>query len=148
MNEIFFIDRCLRKKLADSLRNVGATVEIHDDHFIKDIKDKDWLRIVGERNWVVLTKDKKIASRPLELLAVAQGNVRLFAFVGGDVSGVLVAQAFVNALKNMQRFIRGNQAPFIAKVYQSGLVKPCKNRKELLRMLPKTVNKSSQINLP
>jgi predicted nuclease of predicted toxin-antitoxin system len=137
MNEIFFIDRCLGKKLADPLRNAGAIVEIHDDHFSQDINDEDWLRIVGERNWVVLTKDKKIASRPLELLAVAQGNVRLFAFVDGDVSGVVVAQAFVNALENMQRFIRGNQAPFIAKVYQSGLVKPCKNQKELLNKLPK-----------
>jgi len=145
MNEIFFLDRCLGKKLADSLRNVGAKVEIHDDHFSQDINDEDWLRIVGERNWVVLTKDKKIASRPLELLAVAQGDVRLFAFVGGDVPGVVVAQAFVNALENMQRFIRGNQAPFIAKVYQSGLVKPCKNREELLKMLPKT---TSPINLP
>jgi len=148
MNEIFFIDRCLGKKLADSLRNVGATVEIHDDHFKQDMKDEDWLREVGERNWVVLTKDKKIASRRLELLAVAQGDVRLFAFVDGDVSGVVVAQAFVNALENMQRFIRGNQPPFIAKVYQSGLVKPCKNRRELLRMLPIPVSKSSQINLP
>jgi len=129
MNEIFFIDRCLGTKLADSLRNVEATVEIHDDHFKQDINDEDWLRIVGESNWVVLTKDKKIASRPLELLAVAQGNVRLFTFVDGDVPGVVVAQAFVNALENMQRFIRGNQAPFIAKVYQSGLVKPCKNRR-------------------
>lgn len=138
MNEIFFIDRCLGKKLADSLRKVGATVEIHDDHFIKDMKDEDWLRIVGKDNWVVLTKDKKIASRPLELLAVAQGDVRLFAFVDGDVPGVIMAQAFVNALENMQRFIRGNQAPFIAKVHQSGRVQPCKNRKELLRMLPKT----------
>jgi predicted nuclease of predicted toxin-antitoxin system len=148
MNEIFFRDRCLGKKLADTLRNVGARVEIHDDHFSQDSKDKDWLRIVGERNWVVLTKDKKIASRDLELLAVAQGDVRLFAFVDGDVSGDVVAQAFVNALENMQRFIRGNQAPFIAKVYQSGFVKPCKNQKELLRMLPKPVSKSSQINLP
>ena len=88
---------------------------------------------------MVLTKDKKIASRPLELLAVAQGDVRLFAFVGGDVPGVVVvAQAFVNALENMQRFIRGNQAPFIAKLYQSGFVKPCKNQKELLKMFPKT----------
>ena len=147
MNEIFFIDRCLGNKLVDSLRNVGATVEIHDDHFHPKMNDEDWLRIVGERNWVVLTKDKKIASRPLELLAVAQGDVRLFAFVGGDVPGVVVAQAFVNALENMQRFIRGNQAPFIAKVYQSGLVKPCKNQKELLRMLPKTSSKLSQINL-
>jgi predicted nuclease of predicted toxin-antitoxin system len=135
MNEIIFIDRCLGKKLVESLRNAGALVENHDDHFRQDINDKDWLRIVGERNWVVLTKDKKIASRPLELLAVAQGNVRLFAFVGDDVSGVVVAQAFVNALENMQRFMRGNQAPLIAKVYQSGLVKSCKNQKELLRML-------------
>ncbi|MEP6516790.1 PIN-like domain-containing protein [Microcoleus vaginatus] len=138
MNEIFFIDRCLGKKLADRLRNVGATVEIHDDHFSQDINDEDWLRIVGERNWVVLTKDKKIASRLLELLAVAQGNVRLFAFVDGNVRGDVVAQAFVKALENMQKFIRGNPAPFIAKVYQSGVVKPCKNQKELLRMLPKT----------
>ncbi|MEG4306810.1 PIN-like domain-containing protein [Microcoleus sp. D3_18a_C4] len=145
MNEIFFIDRCLGTKLADSLRNVGATVEIHDDYFDPDMKDVDWLKIVGKDNWVVLTKDKKIATRPLELLAVAQGNVRLFAFVDGDVPGVVVAQAFVNALENMQRFILGNQAPFIAKVHQSGLVKSCKNRKELLKMLPKT---TSQINLP
>ena len=145
MNEIFFIDRCLGKKLADPLRNKGATVEIHDDHFKQDIEDKDWLRIVGERNWVVLTKDKKIASRTLELEAVAEGNVRLFAFVDGDVSGVVVAQAFVNALENMRGFMRGNPAPFIAKVHQSGLVKPCKKRKELLKMLPKT---TSQINLP
>ena len=121
MNEIFFIDRCLGTKLADSLRNVGATVEIHQDYFKPDSRDEDWLREVGERNWVVLTKDKKIASRRLELLAVAQGNVRLFAFVDGDVSGVVVAQGFV---------------------------KPCKNQRELLRMLPKPVSKSSQINLP
>jgi predicted nuclease of predicted toxin-antitoxin system len=148
MNKIFFIDRCLGTKLADSLRNVGGTVEIHDDHFKQDMKDEDWLKEVGKRNWVVLTKDKKIASRRLELLGVAQGGVQLFAFVGGDIPGVVVAQAFVNALENMQGFIRGNQAPFIPKVYQSGLVKPCKNRRELLRMLPKPVSKSSQINLP
>lgn len=41
MNEIFFIDRCLGKKLADSLRDEGATVEIHDDHFKQDMKDED-----------------------------------------------------------------------------------------------------------
>jgi len=148
MNEIFFIDRCLGNKVAEKLRNVGARVEIHDDHFSQNSYDKDWLRIVGERNWVVLTKDKKIATRLLELEAVAEGNVRLFAFVDGDVPGVVMAQAFVNALENMQRFIRGNQAPFIAKVYQPGLVKPCKNRKELLKMFPKPVSKSSPINLP
>jgi len=91
MNQIFFIDRCLGKKLAATLQNVGARVEIHDDHFDQNSYDEDWLRIVGERNWVVLTKDKKIAIRDLESLAVAEGNVRLFALVDGDVPGVVMA---------------------------------------------------------
>ena len=85
-----------------------------------------------------INKGQENRSRYFELLAVAQGNVRLFAFVDGNVPGDVMAQAFVNALEKMQRFIRGNQAPFIAKVDKSGLVKPCKNQKELLRMLPKT----------
>ncbi|MEG4808226.1 hypothetical protein QUA82_13690 [Microcoleus sp. F8-D3] len=88
---------------------------------------------------MVLTKDKKIANLSLELLAVAQGNVRLFALVDGNVSREVMAQAFVNALENMRGFMRGNPAPFIAKVHQSGMVKPCKNRKELLN-LPKTTS--------
>lgn len=117
---------------------MGATVVIHDDYFSQDINDEDWLREVGERNWVVLTKDKKIATRSWELKAVTEGNVRLFALVDGNVSGVVMAQAFVKALQNMQRFIRGNPAPFIAKVDKSGVVKPCNNREELLKMLPKT----------
>lgn len=145
MNEIFFIDRCLGEKLADPLRKVGATVEIHDDHFKPDMKDEDGLRKVGEDNWVVLTKDKKIASRTLELEEVAEGNIRLFSFVDGAVSGVVVAQAFVNALENMRGFMRGNPAPFIAKVHQSGMVKSCKKGNELLKRLPKT---TFQINLP
>ncbi|NJM62660.1 MAG: hypothetical protein HC849_24635 [Oscillatoriales cyanobacterium RU_3_3] len=77
MSYIFFIDRCLGKKVAESLRNARALVEIHDDSFSQDLPDEDWLRIVGDRDWIVLTKDKNIARRSLELLAVAQGNVRL-----------------------------------------------------------------------
>lgn len=51
---VFFIDRALGKKqVAEPLRNVGATVEIHDDHFSPDTPDVEWLTQVGERNWVV-----------------------------------------------------------------------------------------------
>ena len=50
----FFIDRCLGKKLATVLRAQGHTVELHDSHFAKDV---DWLPTVGQRGWVVLTKD-------------------------------------------------------------------------------------------
>lgn len=132
---VFFIDRCLGKKPAVALRNAGATVEIHDDHFSQTLSDVEWLTQVGERDWVVLTKDQKIGYRAEEQLAVAQANVRLFALVGGGLSGDAMAQAFVNAFEGMKRFVRGNQAPFIAKVYRSGQVKEWKNQKELVKML-------------
>lgn len=68
---VFFIDRCLgKKKVAEALRNAGAKVEIHDDHFTQDISDVEWLGVVGERNWVVLTKDENIGYRTAEQLAV------------------------------------------------------------------------------
>jgi len=41
-------------------------VAIHDDHFPPDAPDTAWLQVVGERRWVVLTKDERIRRRPLE----------------------------------------------------------------------------------
>jgi len=47
---VFFIDRSLgRKIVAQALREVGETVEIHDDHFAPDAKDEVWLVEVGSR---------------------------------------------------------------------------------------------------
>ena len=37
---VFFIDRALgSRRVAQALRDVGATVEVHDDHFAKDAAD-------------------------------------------------------------------------------------------------------------
>ena len=60
----FFIDRSLgRKIVADALRQAGAEVHVHGDHFPPDARDEEWLRVVGQRGWIVLTKDKMIRYR-------------------------------------------------------------------------------------
>jgi hypothetical protein len=45
-------------------------VEVHDDHFARDEEDRVWLQSVGEKGWVVLTKDQKLRYRPLEINAL------------------------------------------------------------------------------
>jgi PIN like domain len=46
----FFIDRCLgNKRIAQTLRDSGMTVEIHDEHFAKGAQDVEWLPEVGKR---------------------------------------------------------------------------------------------------
>src|SRR5438034_11603495 len=54
---VFFVDRSLgRRTVATALRNAGALVEIHDDHSPPDALDETWLNVVGQREWVALSK--------------------------------------------------------------------------------------------
>ncbi|PZV02946.1 MAG: hypothetical protein DCF32_14445 [Leptolyngbya sp.] len=131
----FFIDRCLGKKLATVLRAQGHTVELHDSHFAKDAKDVDWLPAVGQRGWVVLTKDERIAKRFLERLAVTSAGVKMFVLVSQNLSGTDTAAAFTKAIPTMQQFLQAHPAPFIAKVYQDGGISPWKDDQTLLNEL-------------
>ncbi|SKB14304.1 conserved hypothetical protein [Planktothrix sp. PCC 11201] len=133
---IFFIDRCLgRVKVPESLRNAGATVEIHDAHFPQNIRDEEWLIEVGNRHWVVLTKDEKIGYRTSQILSIAQANVRVFVLASTNLSGDAIASTFVNTLPKMTKFALNHPPPFIAKVYQSGRVISWRNNTELLRRI-------------
>ena len=131
---IYFVDRSLgRHRVADALREAGARVEVHDDHFGQACPDEEWLTEVGSRGWVVLTKDQQIRHRRLQRLAVAESNVRVFVLVSGDLAGEQMATAFVKALKAMQRFALAHDPPVIAKVYRDGTVRAWKAGDELLR---------------
>ena len=74
---VFFIDRSLGiDPLRIQLTRAGLTVVIHDDHFARDEEDRIWLKAVGERGWIVLTKDQRLRYRPLEVAALRSGGLR------------------------------------------------------------------------
>ena len=75
----FFVDRSLgRKIIPEVLRAAGAEVRVHDEFFPQDAKDEVWLGEVGRRGWVVLTKDKHIRYRQVEIQALLAAKVRAF----------------------------------------------------------------------
>lgn len=120
---VFFLDRNLSTKhVANALRNAGATVEVHNDHFLQDARDEIWPPEVGKRGETVLTKDDRIRYRPTELAAVVLAKVALFALASGNLNGEDMAQAFVAALPRMSRVLAKHPLPLIAKVTRSGEV--------------------------
>lgn len=130
---IFFIDRCLGgKKVPEALRSAGVRVEFHDDHFTKEALDTEWLPEVGKRGWIVSTKDTHIGKRTIEKIAVARAGIKMFVLASKNLSGADMADAFKQAIKAMQNFVKDNQAPFIAKVYRDGRVESWKDHQELL----------------
>jgi len=120
---VLFIDRSLGiEPIRTELINSGLTVEIHDDHFARDEEDRVWLKVVGERGWVVLTKDQRLRYRPLEISALRASNARVFVLTAGNLRGSEIAAVFLAALPRMFRILRATPGPFLARLSQSGHV--------------------------
>ncbi len=132
---IFFIDWCLGKSVATALIAAGAQIEHHSDHFAQNTPDTTWLSVVGDRGWVVLTKDQAIGSNVLELRAMAEANVKVFSLASGSLTRQQMANLFVNILEKLEKFAQGNQPPFIAKIYKDGRIALWRNHTQLLKLL-------------
>lgn len=96
--------------------------ERHGRHFAPGTEDTEWLPLVGEKGWVLLTKDKRIRYNELEKLAVRQHKIREFYFSSGNYSGVEMAEILIAALHDMVRVFRRHKPPFIASIPKSGKV--------------------------
>jgi predicted nuclease of predicted toxin-antitoxin system len=117
----FFVDRCLGKGVVIALRESGLNVEAHSDHFEDDAADEEWISEVGRRGWIVLTKDKAIRRRAVELQAVVDANVRMFSLSSGNMSGEEMANIFADNRLKMGRFLKDHPPPFIARISRSGV---------------------------
>jgi hypothetical protein len=121
---VFFLDRQLgRHKMAGVLRAAGLEVEIHDAHFRQDAKDEEWLRAVGEKQWIVITRDERIRYREAEKQALLRGKVCAFVLAAqGNLRAEMLAQNFLKALPKVRRFLAKQKPPFIAKISAAGEV--------------------------
>ena len=117
----FFLDRNLGKYfIANALRQAGALVQVHDNHFSSNARDDEWLPKVGDKGWVVLTSDKRIRHRALELKALMDAKVRVFVLASGNLQGQEMAEVFVAALPAMKKFLEKHKGPFIARLTRRG----------------------------
>jgi hypothetical protein len=119
---VFFVDRSLGKRVvAQSLRDAGARVEVHDDYFPQDATDIDWLTSVGQRVWVVLSKDERIRRNPLERAAFERAQVKAFFLTQQGLSGPEMAEIFVKALPGVTRRAIRQPGPFIYTISRNGV---------------------------
>ena len=71
--------------VADALRKAGIKVEVLADHFERGTRDETWLPEVGRRGWAVVTKDKRIRHRQVEMDALMGAGVVLGSLILGLV---------------------------------------------------------------
>lgn len=119
---VFFVDRSLgRRWVAEALARAGLRVEIHDAHFSSTTADVEWLRVVGERGWIVLTKDDRIRRHPLERRALIEAGLRVFVVKAKAAAGEEIAAMLAEQAGALVGFARAQPAPFVAQVSRKGI---------------------------
>jgi hypothetical protein len=111
---------CNATAILDVLKMRGIRFEPHLAHFERGVPDEEWLPVVGERRWVLLTADKRIRYNLLEKRALKEYSIREFVFASGNMSGSEMAAALDKALPRMRRTCRKFQPPFVAAITRNG----------------------------
>lgn len=132
--------------VANALRAMGVTVELMADHFPQDTADAVWLEEVGNRGWVVLTKDKNITHNHIEIVALLKSNTHSFVLTSGSITGAEMAHAFVVALPQIRGIVETTKAPLVATVSRGGNVRVTHTYAELQSSLEAASRRESLPN--
>jgi hypothetical protein len=110
------------KKFPEPLVEAGVTIELHSDHFDKGTPDLEWIPVVAQRGWTLVTLDGRLRYNKLEQIAILENDLAGFVLVGA-CGHAEKAQQFLRARRRVERVLRENAPPFIAKIYSDGAVK-------------------------
>lgn len=80
------------------------------------------MRVATERGWLILTKDKRVRRRPIELEVIRSAGAAAFILTAGDLSGPDQAAIFVRAAARILRLAATHTRPLIVSISQSGAV--------------------------
>lgn len=120
---MIFIDRSIPKSVADSLKAVRDEDDVRwlEDLYAHDKKDDEWLADAGKEGWLVLTRDKKIRTRPGERHSIIQHGVGCFIFgQKKDPTRWEYYKLLGGALDEMERLYASTPRPFIFLVARDG----------------------------
>lgn len=115
------LDNC--KPILDALNTQNVRYERHQSHFKRGTADEVWLPFVGERGWIVLTKDKRNRYNEWERSAVRRNAIREFYFGSGNFSGAEMADALVRALPELRKISR-QLPPLVVSITRSARFDP------------------------
>lgn len=120
---IFFLDRGLGVRfVADAIRARGYEVvtmaDVYPSGSDQHVADDEWIALASSEGWVALTKDAAITRDHHEALAAS--NLRVFALSNANLTGLQMAERFIDNLHRVLQPAR-KPGPFVDIVTPSGL---------------------------
>lgn len=89
--------------------------------------DVEFLPLIGERQWVLITKEKNVRRNQLEVEAILNSDVRAFVVTAANLNHEQIAQLVLKAMPKITR-ISQQQAAFVYNITASGIVSQIPHR--------------------
>ncbi|MDQ0615253.1 uncharacterized protein with PIN domain [Microbacterium sp. W4I4] len=121
----FLLDRSLGGRLLIArLRDAGwdarTLAEEFGDARAQAMSDEEWIASGTASGFVLLAKDHRIASRPLEALAIYMHDARAIAFANGNLTATQMGDLCLEFEKPIHRMASA-QPPFVMSLGKGGL---------------------------
>lgn len=121
----FFFDENMPKRLAEAFSDdFGESVTHLYHHFGRDgILDPAVLRYVGERGWVLITRDRKILRRSHERAVIEEAGIGAF-FMNDSLNDFCsIVRAITHNWPEIKRLAQTRERPFVFLVRERGVVR-------------------------
>lgn len=116
----FFFDENTSERLTRGMKEFGEDVVHLRDMFPQGAKDEDWLRVVGSKGLVLVTRDAQIRRKPGELAAYRRHNVGGFVLQGKNIDHCGMIQQVVRNWPRMKELAVKTTRPFLFGVPPKG----------------------------
>lgn len=118
---MIFVNGSIPRSAADELARIGKDAKWKGELFPLDTKDPVWLRAAGIHGWLVITRDKRIRSRPGEREAIMTHSVGCFILTyRNDLKRDEIARVVLASIDAIEEKFRTTPRPFIYTVSKDG----------------------------
>ena len=118
---MIFIDRSIPRGVARALQAVRDDVIWLEDRFPHDVKDPVWLREAGTNDWLVISRDNRIRTRPGERRTIIENGVGCFCLTQKQpLTRWEYLKLLAATLDEMEVLFAATPRPFIFGVSRSG----------------------------
>lgn len=106
--------------LVEKLDRAGIRYKRQKELFSGSTDDQVLLRKVGQKNWILVTFDKKQRTRLLERKLIERFKIREFVFTSNEIGDP--GDLLVKANRQMRAICKSHSGPFVASISKSGKV--------------------------
>jgi predicted nuclease of predicted toxin-antitoxin system len=113
----FFLDRTIdNPTVLNGLRDIGCSVIPHHALFKHNEDDNVWIEEVSKKGYIIITNDKKISSRALEIKSVIIHKARMLCLTNGNMSSSTQLEVLKSGMGLIKKHIKEAVPPYIVRV--------------------------------